>query len=78
VRDLAKLFRTSSWPLANAKAVVASLTSSVYHKHRLFARHYTRSRAATDAQASEHLRPRGPGLMRAPRAEDRHVGPLTH
>jgi hypothetical protein len=42
VRDLAKLFRTSSWPLANAKAVVASLTSSVYHKHRLFARHYTR------------------------------------
>jgi hypothetical protein len=37
-----------------------------------------RSSAATDAQAGEHLRPRGPGLMRAPRAEDRHVGPLTH
>jgi hypothetical protein len=42
VRDLAKLFRTSSWPLANAKAVVAGLTFPVYHKPRLFARHYTR------------------------------------
>jgi hypothetical protein len=41
VRDLAKLFRTSSWPLANAKAVVAGLTFPVYHKPRLFARHYT-------------------------------------
>jgi hypothetical protein len=41
VRDLAKLFRTSSWPLANVKAGVASLTFPVYHKPCLFARHYT-------------------------------------
>jgi hypothetical protein len=51
VRDLAKLFRTSSWPLANVKAGVASLTFPVYHKPCLFARHYTR-------QLPEH----GPGL----------------
>jgi hypothetical protein len=55
VRDLAKLFRTSSWPLANAKAVVASLTSSVYHKHRLFARHYTSNHMTVRVKGEAHL-----------------------
>lgn len=78
---LARLFRTSAWPLANVKAAVASLTVHVYDKPSKFGRPCIRTARLPAVElvppASPFPGPTPPGSLGARSSSGSHDEPTV-